>query len=383
MQGRGGLLLVLLALAAAVGLVGSFVAAGGAERLQTQPAVAGQASDACSAAALPVAAGAALEAEASRILLVSLTGAACTLKVPREDLVLALGRGSSVAAAAATLGVGTTQLEDAVFGAIEQSVASEEQAGRVTPTTALAIRTLVDIVPADRLLAAVQGSGDACGSLPWKPVDGLSAVAAEIGVKTGLRTACALQVAPLEAIAALADPAGLAGLATRSGRSPAEVERAVRTAIGASIAEAAAAGALSGTEGSVLGAAARVAPVDRLLAIVRGDDDPCAPFPWPGSTSQSEALAAVAMIGVVDAACHLGVPTFDAFAALADQAELDRLLAASGKTQADVETALRSGLGTGLSTGQDAGAISGLEALLLRGVLSQVGILDLLRNFVG
>ncbi|MFM7694768.1 MAG: hypothetical protein ACKO7U_10790, partial [Actinomycetota bacterium] len=141
------------------------------------------------------------------------------------------------------------------------------------------------------------------------------------------------------------------------------------------------AGALTATEATVLGAAARVAPVERLLAIVRGDDDPCEPFPWPGSETRGEALAAVVMIGAVRAACDLDVATFDVFAALASQAELAALLAASGRTQAEVEDALRSGLDQGLDEAQAADAISGIEALLLRAVLSQVGILDLLRNF--
>jgi len=147
--------------------------------------------------------------------------------------------------------------------------------------------------------------------------------------------------------------------------------------------DAAAAGALSGTEGTVLAAAARVAPVDRILAIVRGDDDPCAAFPWPGSTSQSETLAGIALVGVVDAACQLHVATFDMFAALTSQAELDQLIASSGKSQTEIEDALRTGLEKGLTEAQDAGAMSGIEALLLRAVLSQVGILDLLKNFAG
>ena len=150
-----------------------------------------------------------------------------------------------------------------------------------------------------------------------------------------------------------------------------------------SINEAAEAGALSGTEGTVLAAAARVAPVDRLLAIVRGDDDPCVVFPWPGSTSRGETLAGVALVGIVDAACQLQVPTFDMFAALASQADLDLLIESSGASQEEIEAALRTGLEKGVTAAQDADAMSGIEALLLRAVLSQVGILDLLNNFAG
>jgi hypothetical protein len=71
------------------------------------------------------------------------------------------------------------------------------------------------------------------------------------------------------------------------------------------------------------------------------------------------------------------------FAALASQAELDALITSSGASQAEIEAALRTGLENGVNEAQDAGAMSGIEALLLRAVLSQVGILDLLNSFAG
>ena len=198
-----------------------------------------------------------------------------------------------------------------------------------------------------------------------------------------LRAACALGVSPIEAVSALADPAGLQGLAERSGRSQAEVEQAVRTAMVASVEQAQQAGALSGTEGSVLGAAAAVAPVDRILSIVRGDDDPCSEFPWSTTSSTSQALAEVALIGVVDAACQLGAPTFDVFAALANPGELTTLEQTTGKSEEEINAAIKSGLQKGLTEGQDAGDVSGLVAFGLNLALSQANVLDLLSNFVG
>ena len=370
----GGAILV------AVVLLAGFIALGGAERLDTTQTASASTCPPTNSASSQ---GSAAEAEASQILLASLQDAACSLNVSREDLVLALGRGTGIAEAAQTLGVAPDALTTAVLGAITTAVDAEEAAGRLTPTTALAVRTLLELVPPDQLLAAVRGDQGACKELPWKATGDLDEIAAEIGVKTGLGAACALEVSPLEAVAALADPQGLEGLATRAGVSQATVEAAVRVAMEQAINEAAEAGALSGTEGTVLAAAARVAPVDRLLAIVRGDDDPCVAFPWPGSTSRGETLAGVALVGIVDAACQLQVPTFDMFAALASQAELDALIASSGVSEAEIEAALRTGLENGVSEAQDAGSMSGIEALLLRAVLSQVGILDLLNNFAG
>jgi hypothetical protein len=359
---RGGLLLVLLALIAGGGLIAGFVALGGTERLRTQAVVS---ADPCTAP-VPAGQGGAAEVEATAILLGSLNAAACTLGVPRGDLVLALGRGDGIDEAAQQLGVAPQALEDAVLGALTTAVDEEEAAGRLAPTTALAVRTLIDVVPADQLLAAVRNDSGACDELPWKPVDGLAAVTAEIGVLTGLRAACALE-----------------GLAERSGRPPAEVEAAVRTAMVASIEQAQAAGALAGSEGSILAAAASVAPVDRILAIVRGDDDPCEPFPWSPTSATGEALAQVALIGVVDAACQLGAPTFDVFSALADPAALVALEQSTGASEAEVNAAIKSGLGKGLAAGQDAGDVSGLIAFGLNLALSQANVLDLLGNFVG
>ena len=142
-------------------------------------------------------------------------------------------------------------------------------------------------------------------------------------------------------------------------------------------------GALSGTEGSVLGAAAAVAPVDRILAIVRGDDDPCSEFPWSKTSSTSQALAEVALIGVVDAACQLDAPTFDVFAALANPDELTTLEQTTGKSEDEINAAIKSGLQKGLTEGQDAGDVSGLVAFGLNLALSQANVLDLLSNFVG
>jgi hypothetical protein len=376
---RSGLLLLLVAVLASTGLLAGFVALGGTDRLQAEATAS---SDPC-AAPTPSSTGSPEEIEASAILLTSLDEAACTLGVPREELVLALGRGDGVAGAAGQLGVAPEALQEAVFGAIIATVDEEEAAGRLTPTTALAVRTLIDVVPADQLLAAVRNESGACRELPWKQVDGLEAIAAEVGVLTGLRAACALEVAPIEAVSALADPAGLEGLAERSGRSPAVVEQAVREAMVASIEQAEQAGALSGTEGTILGAAASVAPVERILAIVRGDDDPCTPFPWSPTSATGEALAQVAVIGIVAAACQLNAPTFDVFAALANPAELAALEQSTGASQEEIDTAIKNGLQSGLTAGQDAGDVSGLVACGLNLALSQANVLDLLANFVG
>jgi hypothetical protein len=91
----------------------------------------------------------------------------------------------------------------------------------------------------------------------------------------------------------------------------------------------------------------------------------------------------VALIGVVDAACQLGAPTFDVFSALADPAALVALEQSTGASEAEVNAAIKSGLGKGLAAGQDAGDVSGLIAFGLNLALSQANVLDLLGNFVG
>ena len=376
---KASLLLVLLAVVLSGGLIAGFVALGGTSNLETTQTAK---TDPCTTKIVPQQ-GDTMEAEASSILLTSLNTAACSLQVTREDLVLALGNGDGIDGAAQLLGVQPAALQDAVLSAVKETVDIETAAGRVTPTTALAIQTLIDVVPPGQLLAAVRNEGGECAPIAWKQVDGLEQIAAEVGVLTGLRAACALQIAPIEAVLALADPAGLQGLAARSGKSQDEVEEAVRSAMVASIEQAQEAGALSGTEGSVLGAAAAVAPVDRILAIVRGDDDPCVPFAWSKTTGASQALAEVALLGIVDAACQLQAPTFDVFAALANPSELATLEQTTGKTEAEINAAIKEGLQKGLAAGQDAGDVSGLVAFGLNLALSQANVLDLLSNFVG
>jgi hypothetical protein len=376
---RGSLLLVLLALVVGGGLVAGFVALGGTDRLR---ATASASVDPCTLD-VPAGQGGAVEAEASAILLQSLNAAACSLGVSREELVLALGGADGIDGAAQLLGVEPQELEQAVLGAVRETVEVETAAGRLAPTTALAIQTLIDVVPPSQLLAAVRNESGGCAELQWKQVDGLEQIAAEVGVLTGLRAACTLGVAPIEAVSALADPAGLEGLAARSGKSQAEVEEAVRAAMVASVEQAQQAGALSGTEGSILGAAAAVAPVDRSLAIVRGDDAPCSPFPWSSTSSAGQALAEVAVIGIVAAACQLDAPTFDVFAALADPAQLSALEQSTGRSEEEINAAIKSGLEQGLAAGQEAGDVSGLVAFGLNLALSQANVLDLLGNFVG
>ena len=376
---KASLFLVLLAVVLGGGLIGGFVALGGTGNLQPTQVTA---ADPCVSTVVSQQ-GDTMEAEASSILLTSLNTAACSLRVSREDLVLALASGEGIDGAAEVLGVQPAALQESVLGAIKETVADETAAGRLTPATALAIQTLIDVVPPDQLLAAVRNEGGECAPVAWKQVDGLEQIAAEVGVLTGLRAACALQIAPIEAVSALADPAGLQGLMARSGKSRAEVEQAVRSAMVASIDQAQQAGALSGTEGSVLGAAAAVAPVERILAIVRGDDDPCEPFPWSTTSGTSQALAEVALIGVVDAACQLQAPTFDVFAALANPSELATLEQTTGKSEAEINAAIKDGLQKGLAAGQDAGEVSGLVAFGLNLALSQANVLDLLSNFVG
>jgi len=362
------------------GLGGVYVALGGTDRWQESTVAA---ADPCAGDAATVVAETGGEGEAARILLAALDGAACELRVARADLLLALGREPDLASAADELGLPERDLERALLGAIGQAVEEEQSAGRLPPIAGTAIDLLLRVVPANQLLAAVRGDRTGCLEPAWVDVPTLDEVAAEIAVFTGLYAACDLGIAPLEAVAALADPNGVEGLASRSGRSVSDVEAVVRGNIERAVEDATVAGALTPTEGSVLGAAARVAPVDRLLAIVRGDDDPCAPFSWPGSTTRGEALAAIALIGVVDAACELRVPTFDLFAALADEGELRAVEASSGRDRAEIERALQAGLAEGVAAAQTAGAIGGLEAFILQAVLSQVGVLDVLGNLVG
>jgi hypothetical protein len=145
-------LAVAVALAAAAALVGAYVELGG--RSYRPASVA----DPC--ARRPWRAPADVAETIEQIALSTADGAACTLHVPREDLVLALAGGDDLARFARKHHVSQGDAERAIRDGLIRSVDDAEHAGALGGGTADALRTVARHLPIGVVLDVVNGISD-------------------------------------------------------------------------------------------------------------------------------------------------------------------------------------------------------------------------------
>lgn len=145
-DGRRGALALALALAATGALLAGYVALGGGSYKPLEVA------DPCESRRQPAAEG--FEEVSQQILLSALDGAACKLRVTREDLALALASGEGRERFARERRISDEQLVDAVRGGLERAVADAEQAGRLSGEEASLLRAGVGTLPIGTLLEA-------------------------------------------------------------------------------------------------------------------------------------------------------------------------------------------------------------------------------------
>ncbi len=127
-----------LALLAAVALAGAYVALGAGE----DPAAR---RDPCTGAA-PAARGG-VDRGLERVALVALDGAACDLRVSREQLVLAVGDVRDLPAR-----IPDARREQAIRAGLRRALDEEQRAGRISPTQAAVLRSASELLPIDALL---------------------------------------------------------------------------------------------------------------------------------------------------------------------------------------------------------------------------------------
>ena len=137
----------LIALAASIGLIGVYLAFGGATYTPTKSA------DPCEERASAT--------DPSRplfeaIALSTLDGAACELGVPREELALALTDEGASADFAELYGVSEDDIEDAVRAGVVRSVDDAIAAGRIDGFDAEALRYIAEHAPVGPLITALQ-----------------------------------------------------------------------------------------------------------------------------------------------------------------------------------------------------------------------------------
>lgn len=140
---------LLAALGCAIGLVGTYLALGGAGYKPLEVA------DPCQPRALSGERG-----EAEQIALSALDGAACELRVTREELALALASDEARETFLAEHYVSDETLAAAGRAGLERSVAVAEALGTISPTQAAIVGEVVERVPYERvveLLGTISG----------------------------------------------------------------------------------------------------------------------------------------------------------------------------------------------------------------------------------
>jgi hypothetical protein len=93
-----------------------------------------------------------------RLALSALDGAACRLRVTREELVLALAGEEARRAFARTHRIGDEQIEAAVRSGAERAIDDAERAGAISPQEATLLRRTAAALPAGALVEALQSA---------------------------------------------------------------------------------------------------------------------------------------------------------------------------------------------------------------------------------
>jgi hypothetical protein len=140
---------LLVAVAVSALLAGLYAGLGGASYKPTPVA------DPCAARARERVGGVASGIE--RVVLSALDGAACTLGVSREDLVLALRSTSALHAFARENGLSEDQVDDAVRAGIVRAVDDAERDGSIEPRTASLLRSAAQRLPIGFVLDLIRG----------------------------------------------------------------------------------------------------------------------------------------------------------------------------------------------------------------------------------
>ena len=142
-----GLAALLVALALGGGLVAWYIGAGA---LDYRPLAS---RDPC--ATRPWRSPEGIDAIAQQVALSALDGAACQLDVPRETLALALTSDSGRERFMRENRISRGELEGAIRSGLRRAVADAKEAGAISGFTAFLAERAVELVPADRVLDAI------------------------------------------------------------------------------------------------------------------------------------------------------------------------------------------------------------------------------------
>ena len=154
---RGGVPAFVLVTATAAALVIAYLALGGGSYKPLEVA------DPCKPRPATPAEG--FEEVAQQVLLSALDGAACRLRVPREELALALASEESRERFARERRIGERALEGAIRQGLERAVADAERAGRLSGAQASLLRSAVGALPIGTLIEAFRTGKGLVGAI--------------------------------------------------------------------------------------------------------------------------------------------------------------------------------------------------------------------------
>ena len=120
------------------------------------------------------------DAIAAQLALRTFVAAACELKTPAAPLASAISEDDPLAAVAKAAGVDRARAEQAIRNGLATAADGLQKDGVLPSTGADALKALSRVVPADRLLLAIQGADDPCSPLAWQDTDGVSEMAAQL-----------------------------------------------------------------------------------------------------------------------------------------------------------------------------------------------------------
>ena len=152
------------------------------------------------------------DAITAQLALRTFIAAACELTTPAAPLASAISEDEPLAAVARAAGVDEARAEQAIRTGLATAAEGLQMDGVLPSIGADAIKALARVVPADRLLLAIQGADDPCSPLAWQDTDGGSELAAALVLYGVSGAACETGLSVLvvaEALTGAAPPVAL------------------------------------------------------------------------------------------------------------------------------------------------------------------------------
>ncbi|MDX6375704.1 MAG: hypothetical protein QOE98_7 [Gaiellaceae bacterium] len=152
------------------------------------------------------------DAISAQLALRTFVAAACDLKTPAAPLASAISERDPLAAVARAANVDEPRAEQAIRDGLATAADGLEKDKVLPAVGADALRSLSRVVPADRLLLAIQGADDPCQPLTWQKTNGVQQLAAELLLYGVAGAACETGLSVLvvaEALTGAAPPANL------------------------------------------------------------------------------------------------------------------------------------------------------------------------------